>query len=173
MTSESNLQHPVSAPQLHSAEQPSTEDNDAQIIGQIRSILVGPQLLAVEERFRRVEEMVLTHNSRLLNLLDKRIALLEEQIEHRATGLQTALEVHQTTSKQAISELDQQLQRQSRELRSEFDELSTAMAQAHRALRQALDDEVASLRQGAQNHDQDLANLFQDMAARLLKSDRG
>ncbi len=131
---------------------------------------MGSQLRAIEDRFGRVEEMLLTHNSRLLNLLDKRIAVLEEQIETRAASLQTELEQQRKTSDQAVAELDQRMMQQTRELRDEFDTLSADLSHQQQALRDALDAEATAWRQGAANHDRDLATLFQDMAAKLLKS---
>ncbi len=131
---------------------------------------MGSQLRAIEDRFGRVEEMLLTHNSRLLNLLDKRIAVLEEQIETRAASLQTELEQQRKTSDQAVAELDQRMMQQTRELRDEFDTLSADLSHQQQALRDALDAEATAWRQGAATHDRDLATLFQDMAAKLLKS---
>ncbi len=169
MTSESNLET-ASTTEGEGNTPPPAGGNDLQAIEQIRTILFGPQLRAMEDRFTRVEEMLLTHNSRLLNVLEKRIGVLEEQIETRAVALQTELEQYRETSGHAIAELDQQLRQQTQALRDEFETLSTEMSRQQQALRDALDEEAASLRQGAASHDRDLAALFQEMAAKLLQS---
>lgn len=169
MTSESNLRS-SSAHDSGNDLQPRSGNDDAHIIEQIRDILVGSQLRAFEARFGRIEEMLLTHNSRLVTLLDKRIGRLEALIETRTANFQTGLETQRETSDRALAELDQRLLQQGDDLRGEFDALSAAMSRDLQTLRTALEDETASLRRGAAGHDRDLATLFQDMAAKLLQS---
>ncbi len=144
----------------------SPPSSDEHVIAEVREILVGPQLRALDKRFGRVEEMVLTHNSRLLKLLDRRIAVVEELVETRVASLQEAID----RQDRSMGDLETRLLDEGRALRAEFDALSAEMSHQLDQLRRHLDAETAALRQGAESHDRDLAQLFQDMASRLLKS---
>ena len=164
MTSDSNL--PPSADENDITPDPASRSSDAEALEQVREIIVGAHLRQIDDRFGRIEEMILAHNSRLLNLLDKRIGVVEELIENQAH----ALERQREENDGALHTLEEKLLQEGRALRAEFDELAVTFDGALQQLRETFSAETNALREGAESLDRDLAELFQSMAARLLKA---
>ena len=138
----------------------------------IREILFGRQLRAIDERFEKVESMLLTHNTRLMNLLDKRVDMLQEMIESRNTALSQLIAQERSKRNEKLTQLDDELREQMNQLRNEFALVSSDSAMEMAQLREALKRETTSLRQDVGDHDADLASLFQEMSAKLLQSSR-
>ena len=167
MNSKTDLLDPAKTTGLAESSGASSSDT---AIDQIREILFGAQLKSINDRFIQVENMLLSHNTRLLNLLNKRVDVLQEMIESRNTLLEASIASEREQRLQSLQKLDDQLREQGRRLQQDFDELSTQTAEEMTRLRAAVSQETEDLRQGFDAHETGLAELFHEMADKLLTS---
>lgn len=147
---------------------------DSGNVDKIRDILFGAQMRDYDRRFVGLEERLLRESAELKDDMHRRLSATEQYLRGELEQLAASISAEQRDRTQGVRDAMDATANVNRELSDRLATLAEQVAQQHRDLRNAMNDQVRQLQEDAERRHQELATTIRREAweLRSAKADR-